>query len=189
MFQLREKTSPVALYTEGKSINYYSETKYGLGYTSSELEMNILQQISSESTLAPSQSVSNHDSDYDLKRMFQQMIINMVSTTANFVQERSDYEDLPKAWAQKMVAQWELQVEQREPLIENQVVQMNMGDDRNSKLIFVSKNPDKNELQILIELIRKYMDIFAQNYEDIPRLDPKIVQHHLNVKPNTKLVK
>lgn len=60
-----------------------------------------------------------------------------------------------------MVAQWELQVEQREPLIENQVIQMNMGDDRNSKLIFVSKNPDKNELQILIELMRKYMDIFA----------------------------
>lgn len=83
MLQLREKASPAALRTKRKSFDYYSKTKYSLGYTFSKPETNVLEEASFESILAPSSSVSNRDSDYSLRRMFQQMTINMVSAITN----------------------------------------------------------------------------------------------------------
>lgn len=35
---------------KGKNIDYYNKIKHGLGYTSSEVEMNVLQEDSYEST-------------------------------------------------------------------------------------------------------------------------------------------
>ena len=37
--------------------------------------------------------------------------------------------------------------------------------------------------------MRKYIDVFAWNYEDIPGLDPQVVMHRLNINPDTKPVK
>lgn len=45
------------------------------------------------------------------------------------------------------------------------------------------------ELHGLIELINEYMDVFAWNYKNITRLDPKIAQYHLNIKPDSKSIK
>ena len=44
-------------------------------------------------------------------------------------------------------------------------------------------------MEELIALIREYIDIFAWNYEDMPSLDPQIAMHHLNIRPDIKLVK
>lgn len=48
------------------------------------------------------------------------------------------------------------------------------GINKNPKPIFMSMNPDRNELQSMIELIREYMDDFARNYEDMPGLGQEI---------------
>lgn len=76
-----------------KRINYYSKTKYGLDYTSSNPEINVLQEGSSKSTPAQSSSTSSHNSDYGLKRLFRRMLVNMVFASTNFDRERSDHED------------------------------------------------------------------------------------------------
>ena len=38
-----------------------------------------------------------------------------------------------------------------------------------------------NERDRLIDLLRSYLDVFAWSYEDMPGLDPSIVQHHLPI--------
>ena len=46
-----------------------------------------------------------------------------------------------------------------------------------------------NERSRLINLLRSYLDVFAWSYEDMPSLDPSIIQHHLPILPHAKLVK
>ena len=36
-----------------------------------------------------------------------------------------------------------------------------------------------DERDRLIHLLRSYLDVFAWSYEDMPNLDPSIVQHHM----------
>ena len=50
-----------------------------------------------------------------------------------------------------------------------------------------SLSPD--EISGLIDLLKSYLDVFAWSYEDMPGLDPTIVQHHLPILPHAKLVK
>ena len=38
-------------------------------------------------------------------------------------------------------------------------------------------------------LLRSYLDVFAWSYEDMSGLDPSIVQHHLPLLPQSRLVK
>ncbi|RVW24537.1 hypothetical protein CK203_090895 [Vitis vinifera] len=46
-----------------------------------------------------------------------------------------------------------------------------------------------DERDILIQLLRAYLDIFAWSYEDMPGLDPSIVQHRLPLLPHARPVK
>ncbi|KAL6349811.1 hypothetical protein AAG906_001698 [Vitis piasezkii] len=44
-----------------------------------------------------------------------------------------------------------------------------------------------DERDRLIHLLRSYLDVFAWTYEDMPSLDPSIVQHHLPILPHARL--
>ena len=46
-----------------------------------------------------------------------------------------------------------------------------------------------DERKRLIHLLRSYLDVFAWSYEDMPGLDPSIVQHHLPILPHARPVK
>ncbi|RVW73218.1 Gag-Pol polyprotein [Vitis vinifera] len=46
-----------------------------------------------------------------------------------------------------------------------------------------------DERDRLIHLLRSYLDVFAWSYEDMPGLDPFIVQHHLPTLPHARPVK
>ena len=46
-----------------------------------------------------------------------------------------------------------------------------------------------DERSRLIDLLRSYLDVFAWSYEDMPGLDPTIVQHHLPILPHARPVK
>ncbi|XP_034693824.1 uncharacterized protein LOC117920420 [Vitis riparia] len=50
-----------------------------------------------------------------------------------------------------------------------------------------SLSPD--ERSRLIDLLRSYLDVFAWSYEDMPGLDPSIVQHHLPILPHARPIK
>ena len=46
-----------------------------------------------------------------------------------------------------------------------------------------------DERDSLLRLLGSYLDVFAWSYEDMPDLDPSIVQHHLPLVPHARLVK
>ena len=41
----------------------------------------------------------------------------------------------------------------------------------------------------LIQLLKAYLDVLSWSYEDMPRLDPSIIQHCLPLLPHDKLIK
>ncbi|CAL5345315.1 unnamed protein product [Camellia sinensis] len=55
--------------------------------------------------------------------------------------------------------------------------------------IFICKDLPADERGPLIELIRKYSDIFAWTYEEMPGLDKDVTMHRLNVIPLARPVK
>ena len=69
------------------------------------------------------------------------------------------------------------------------MTQVNLGDEANPKPIFISESVSPSEKEELIQLIREYIDFFASNSKDMPRLNPQIAMHHLNINSDTKLVK
>ena len=46
-----------------------------------------------------------------------------------------------------------------------------------------------DERDSLLRLLRSYLDVFAWSYEDMPSLDPSIVQHHLPLVPHARPAK
>ena len=69
------------------------------------------------------------------------------------------------------------------------MIQVDVGDQANSKLISISKSLSPKENQDLICPIWEYIDVFACSYEGIPSLDTQVVMHYLNIKSDAKLVK
>ena len=55
--------------------------------------------------------------------------------------------------------------------------------------IRISSSLSPDERSKLIDLLRSYLDLFTWSYEDMPGLDPTIVQHHLPILPHARLVK
>ena len=55
--------------------------------------------------------------------------------------------------------------------------------------IRISSSLSPDERSGLIYLLRSYLDVFAWSYENMPGLDPTIVQHHLPILPHARPVK
>lgn len=56
------------------------------------------------------------------------------------------------------------------------------------KPIFISSQLSAQEKEQLVELLNRYVDVFAWTYDKMPSLDPGLVVHSLNVDLGTKLV-
>ena len=63
-----------------------------------------------------------------------------------------------------------------EPTIET----LNLGNDENPRLIKIGSTLNKNKRKYLKELLTEFQEVFAWSYEDMPGINPKIAQHHIN---------
>ena len=54
--------------------------------------------------------------------------------------------------------------------------------------VSISASLSLEERMHLVELLKEYQDIFAWQYDEMPRIDPKLVVHSLNVEPGTRSV-
>ena len=45
------------------------------------------------------------------------------------------------------------------------------------------------EVEIYIALLQEYRNVFSWMYEDIPRIEPWIVEHEIKTYPNAKIVR
>ena len=55
--------------------------------------------------------------------------------------------------------------------------------------IRIGSSLSSDERSGLIDLLKSYLDVFAWSYENMPSLDPTIVQHHLPILPHARPVK
>ncbi|GAU51898.1 hypothetical protein TSUD_416830, partial [Trifolium subterraneum] len=66
---------------------------------------------------------------------------------------------------------------------------INLGNEEEKKEIKIGASLEASVKERVIGLLREYVDIFAWSYQDMPGLDPEIVEHHLPLKPECSPVK
>ncbi|MCI40838.1 hypothetical protein A2U01_0062071, partial [Trifolium medium] len=66
---------------------------------------------------------------------------------------------------------------------------VNLGSGEEKKEIKIGVLLEASIKERVVELLREYVDIFAWSYQDMPGLDPQIVEHHLPLKPECPPVK
>ena len=54
------------------------------------------------------------------------------------------------------------------------------------KFTRIGTSMEKKTKQDLVQFLRKSIDVFTWNHEDMPRIDPSVITHHLNVHPSSK---
>jgi len=86
--------------------------------------------------------------------------------------------DLPKELL-RMVEQEEKQILPYKETTEL----INLGTEEDKKEVKIGTTLSVQERQQLVDLLKKYSDVFAWSYQDMPRLDPEIVVHKLPIKP------
>ena len=64
-----------------------------------------------------------------------------------------------------------------------------MGNDENPRLIKIGSTLNEKERKDLEEFITKFQEVFAWSSEDMPGIDPKIAQHHINTHDHMMPVK
>src|SRR5690606_22103443 len=52
--------------------------------------------------------------------------------------------------------------------------------------LFIGAECSPEEIQIYIDLFKEFRDVFAWSYEEMPGIDPFIVQHEIKTYENTK---
>ena len=72
--------------------------------------------------------------------------------------------------------QLEKKIESMEPILET----INLGNDENPHIIKIGSTLNEKERKDIQELLIEFQEVFAWSYEDIPKIDPKIAQHHID---------
>jgi ribonuclease HI len=66
---------------------------------------------------------------------------------------------------------------------------INLSSDPNvHRHVSISTSLSVEERMHLVELLKKYQDVFAWQYDEMPGIDPKLIAHSLNVEPGTRPV-
>ena len=72
--------------------------------------------------------------------------------------------------------QLEKKIEHMEPTFET----LNLGNDENPRLIKIGSTLNEKERKDLKEWLTKFQEVFAWSYEDMPSIDLRIAQHHID---------
>jgi len=62
---------------------------------------------------------------------------------------------------------------------------LNLGNDENPCLIKISLTLNKEERKDLQDLLTKFQEVFSWSHEDMPSIDLKIAQHHIDTHAHT----
>ena len=120
---------------KGKPANYYDKTRRRLGYVTPPL-LTMVQSKDNRPIPSRSASSSEWESDVSVGTMFDNLTVNMTSSSQLEPVEATDVEP----WAQQLDFQWEKRLEQRELPTEDKVIQVNLGSQDHPKPIFISES-------------------------------------------------
>ena len=158
---------------KGKALDYYHRTRRGLGYVS----IPIPSASKSEGPLHHNHSsgTSSWESDVSVDNIFKELSVNLILTSHPKDGNKEMIQSDTDPWIWHLNAIWDIHFEQREPHIEDRVIQINLGDEANPKPTFISESLSPPEKEDLICLVREYIDVFAWNYKDMLGLDPQVL--------------
>ena len=80
-------------------------------------------------------------------------------------------------------------MDERVSLVIGDVETIDFGTEDQSRELKIGSPLSIDKRDSLIHLLRSYLDVFAWSYEDMPGLDPSIVQHHLPILPHVRPIK
>ena len=89
----------------------------------------------------------------------------------------------------KMYSTSEKRIDEPTLVVEEPTKEINLGMKDDPRTIVISLNLTHEEEHALINALKEYKDTFAWTYEDMPGLDPTLVEHRLPIKPGAKAVK
>lgn len=81
------------------------------------------------------------------------------------------------------------QLSTRSSILIEETQEVNLGTAENPKITYVAKSLSDPEYAVIVQLLQEGVVNFAWSYSDMPGLDPTLVVHHLDVRPNAKPVK
>ena len=73
--------------------------------------------------------------------------------------------------------------------MEEPTKEINLGTENDPRTVIISLNLNPEEESTLIQVLKEYKDTFAWTYEDMPGLDPALMEHRLLIKIGAKAVK
>ena len=83
----------------------------------------------------------------------------------------------------------EQRFEEPTSLVEEATKEINLGTEEDPKNVLISANLVADEEHAIVKVLREYRDGFAWSYEDMPGLDPTLVEHRLVLRPDAKPIK
>ena len=75
------------------------------------------------------------------------------------------------------------------PLVQDPTEDVNIGSEEDPKILQIGTSLSPEEKKRLTDFLKQHEEVFAWTYEDMPGLDPKLVEHRLVLKPDAKPVK
>ena len=66
---------------------------------------------------------------------------------------------------------------------------MNVGTEKDPRLVQIGSMLSSEEREHLVALLKDFKDVFAWSYEDLPGIDPEIVQHRIPLDPEALPIK
>ena len=99
--------------------------------------------------------------------------------------DENDEEEIPPV-LQRLIEQEQERVVK--PLTD-EIITMNIGTDEDPRLVQIGSTLSSEERERLVALLKDFKDVFAGSYEDMPGIDPEIVQHRIPLDPEARPVK
>ena len=74
-------------------------------------------------------------------------------------------------------------------LVQDPTEDVNIGSEDDPKILKIGSSLSSDEKERLVYFLKQHQEVFAWTYEDMPGLDPKLVEHRLVLKPDCKPIK
>ena len=101
------------------------------------------------------------ESDVSVGDIFKDLSVKMISTSHLEEGDEEMIQSVTDPWIKYLNTLWDIRFEQREPLTEDNVTQINLRDEANPKPIFISESLSPSEKEDLISLVWEYIDVFT----------------------------
>ena len=71
----------------------------------------------------------------------------------------------------------------------DEITTINVRTEKDMRLVQIGSTLSSEERECLVTLLKDFKDVFTWSYEDMPGIDPEIVQHRIPLDPEAQPIK